>query len=229
MPTPVERITVHHRGGGPPANGTWPDSDPYCALIGPSALTIVQAPFTAWATYGFNHVSFDICFSGDRMTYPVTDNDLHLISEACGTARSRGWLAAVATTFPHGTLHPPPPGYPTGSSATDCPGTLAIARWPEIVAACGAAPAPSPGDDDVPANSDIVDAYSGPDGSWKLQYDGGVQTIRGQFYGSYFSLPASDRNDPNRRFLTICAPVNGATVGYSIVSLKGEAYTFKPK
>jgi len=226
VPAPVDRITIHHRGGGVPGDGTWPDSDPYCVLIGTTRFTVVQPPWTAWATKGFNHVSFDVCFNGNRMTQPVTDNDLHLLTAACSYARSHGWLAVGAVTFPHGTLHPPPPGYPTGSSPTDCPGTLAIARWPAIYAACSSTPVPAPGGD-VPADNEIVDAYSNSDGAWALEYGGGVRTLRGaRFYGSYFTLPDKDRNDPARRFLTICAPTDGVSPGYAIVSTKGEAYNF---
>jgi hypothetical protein len=227
MNAPVVRTTIHHAGGGVPNDGVWDNSDAYCVLIGVTRFTVVQSPFTAWATKGFNHVSFDICFSGNRMVQPVTDNDLHLIEAACSYARSHGWLAADAVTFPHGTLHPPPPRYPTGSSPTDCPGILAIDRWPSIVQATvpvnGTHP---PGDDDVPADSDIVAAYANAEGAWELEYGGGVRTVRGPFYGSYFTLPASARNDPTRRFRAITAPMNGAARGYTLASVKGEPYNF---
>jgi hypothetical protein len=78
----------------------------------------------------------------------------------------------------------------------------------------------------MPADKDFVDAFSNSEGSWKLQYDGGVETVRGPFYGSYFTLDPSVRNDPTRRFLTICAALNGLR-GYSLVSVKaGEVYSF---
>lgn len=135
MTVPVLRTTIHHRGDGDPGDGTWPGSDPYSILIGTTRLTIQQSPFTSWATFGFNHVSLDLCFNGNRMVDPVTDDEIALVREACNFARHAAWLAAGAMTFPHGTLHPPPAPYPTGSSPTDCPGIDSIDRWPEIVAA----------------------------------------------------------------------------------------------
>jgi hypothetical protein len=226
MNQPVDRITVHHAGDGPPTDDAWSNSDVYCVRIGVTRFTVVQPPWTATATKGFNYVSWDIVLSGNRMIYPVTDNDLHLLTAACSYARSHGWLAVGATTFPHGTLHPPPPGYPTGSSSTDCPGTLTIGRWPAVVSACASTPIPAPGDDDVPADNDIVSAYANSEGAWELEYGGGVRTVRGPFFGSYFTLPASVRNDPARRFRAICAPMDTNPRGYALVSVKGETYNF---
>jgi hypothetical protein len=226
----VDRVTQHHQGDGLPHNDPGGAADGgYSAWIGSTTFTMLRSPPESWATFGHNGTSFDVCFSGNRNNAPVTDLDLDLLRQCAAEARRRDWIVDHPTVYPHGTLYPVPPGYPTGSSPTECPGQLAVQRWTLIVAAYDANEPTPPGGNDVPANTEIVDAYSGPDGAWKLQYDGGVQTIRGPFYGSYFSLPASDRNDPNRRFLTICAPVNGAATGYSIVSLKGEAYTFKTK
>ncbi|HZW73503.1 MAG TPA: hypothetical protein VFF43_08135, partial [Caldimonas sp.] len=81
---------------------------------------------------------------------------------------------------------------------------------------------------DVPKDKDFVSAFANAEGAWRLQYDGGVQTIRGPFYGSYFTLPANARNDPARRFLAISAAVDGRP-GYTLHSVKGEAYTFNTR
>lgn len=80
----------------------------------------------------------------------------------------------------------------------------------------------------MPKDKDFVAAFANSEGAWRMQYDGGVQTIRGPFYGSYFSLPASARNDPARRFLTLCAAVDGGR-GYTLVSTKGETYTMNQR
>jgi hypothetical protein len=56
-----------------------------------------------------------------------------------------------------------------------------------------------------------------------MQYDGGIETISGTFFGSYFTLPASIRNDPTRRFLTMFANLDR---GYTIISRRGEVYKF---
>jgi hypothetical protein len=80
----------------------------------------------------------------------------------------------------------------------------------------------------VPGDKDFIDALATSEGAWRLQYDGGVQTIRGPFYGSYFTLPAGDRNDPSRRFCAITAAVDGRN-GYTLHSTRGEAYTMQKK
>jgi hypothetical protein len=226
MPAPVTRVTIHHQGVGVPRNGAWAGSEPYCALIGTTLVTVVQPPWTAYATKFHNHESFDVCLSGDRMVCAVTDTDLALIAKACADARARGWLAQVATTFPHGTLYPPPALYPSGSSPTQCPGILTVDRWPALVAATRTTAPLQPPGADMPADTDVVDAYSSGEGAWVLEYSGGVRTLRGAFYGSYFTLPDKDRNDPARRFLTICAPTDGVVHGYALVSTKGEPYNF---
>jgi hypothetical protein len=133
--------------------------------------------------------------------------------------RSGWWPAQI--TGPH---------RDASGNATACCGRNLIDRIPDINAralgSSSTAPGPIPGGDDVPAEKDFVDALSTAEGAWRLQYDGGVETIRGPFHGSYFSLPAKDQNDPHRRFSAITAPVNGAARGYTIHSTAGEAYTF---
>jgi len=153
------------------------------------------------------------------MDYPVTDKDLQLMKEIGDDARARGWLVNNPMVRAHRNM----PG-----SNTVCPGNLTMDRWEAVVNAYQKASVVvvPPVEDDVPNDKDFVDALSTSEGSWKLQYDGGVQTIRGPFYGSYFSLPATARNDPGRRFWTIFAN-NGP--GYSLMSVKGEVYEFKVK
>ena len=81
----------------------------------------------------------------------------------------------------------------------------------------------------MPADKDVVDRLVTAEGTWSLQYDGGVTTQRGPFYGSYFSLAASARNDPNRRFRVIAAPADGSGKGYDLVSTKGETYGMRTR
>jgi hypothetical protein len=60
-------------------------------------------------------------------------------------------------------------------------------------------------------------------GYYILDSNGGVYTFGPvPFKGSYFSLPASVRNDPNRRFVAIVA----RDAGYSIISSNNEHYDF---
>lgn len=114
-------------------------------------------------------------------------------------------------------------------NATACCGRNLIARIGDINARAsgstgGGGGTTTPGGDDVPKDKDFVAAFANSEGAWRLQYDGGVQTIRGPFYGSYFTLPANVRNDPSRRFYALCAAVDGGK-GYTLVSVKGETYT----
>jgi hypothetical protein len=230
---PVDLVTIHHEGslanGGapvdPPQLGRFAEGG-YCYGIGATVWERWRAPVDNWATLNFNGEDLTLCWSGDRHTgYPITDLDLELLHGAFLDSYNRGEV----TASPQVRAHRNSPG-----SATACPGDFTMARWGEVEAACratGAPPAtgaPAPptttgGDDDMPGTKDYVDALSTDDGAWLLQYDGGVETIRGPFYGSYFTLPANVRNDPTRRFLSF-GPVPAGGKGYSLLSLRGERY-----
>jgi hypothetical protein len=228
MPAPVSLVTIHHEGGGapaPPANIGRVAHGGYTYGIGTTAWERFRDVWSSYATLNFNGVSLDIVLTGDRHTgYPVTDLDIDLIRSAVADARARGYVVNAPTVRDHSQS----PG-----SATACSGNNTRARWTEIVAACsasssggGAAPG---GDDDMPADKDVVDQLVTAEGTWQLQFDGGVKTIRGPFYGSYFSLPASVRNDPQRRFRVLSAPGDGSARGYDLVSVKGEQYAMRTK
>jgi hypothetical protein len=167
-----------------------------------------------------NSTSHAICAMGNYETQQPTSELLDGIASALLWLAANGGTPAPVITGAHGDA----PG-----NATACCGRHLRARIADInrMAAGGGTSAPpaQEGDDDVPKDKDYVGALATADGAWKLQYDGGVETIRGAFYGSYFTLPADARNDPARRFLTIAANVDGGR-GYTLVSLKGEAYTF---
>jgi hypothetical protein len=160
------------------------------------------------------------------MEWAVSDSDITIIRNAVTDARSRGYVVNAPTVRAHRNS----PG-----SSTVCPGDKTMERWSQIVAACtaGATPGPTPPkppeDDDMPKDKDTVDRLVTAEGTWDLQYDGGVKTIRGPFYGSYFSLPANVRNDPARRFLTIAAPGDGSAKGYDLISTKGESYGMRTR
>lgn len=218
-------VTVHHEGAGAPAPA---GSVSRCAHggytygFGVGVWERFRSPYDGWATLNFNGESVDLVLTGNRMEHPVTDDDLANIAEACADARARGELVAAPTVRDHSDS----PG-----SSTACSGDFTRARWAEVVAACTASGAPAPlpppstEGGDVPGNKEFVAAFANEKGAWRLQYDGGVQTIRGAFYGSYFTLDPKHRNDPARRFLAITAAVDGGP-GYSIHGTKGETYTF---
>lgn len=115
--TPVDLSTVHHEGGGAPRDDlAAPGTKGYVVGIGLTRYTFFRPPDEAFATFNFNHVSFDVLFSGDRDIYPITNNDLLLLADAADNARSRGWLVDQPYVRPHRNS----PG-----SNTICPGNKA--------------------------------------------------------------------------------------------------------
>lgn len=220
----LDIVDIHHEGFGQPRNGVYLPHYSYILgvdewhirsdLVSPTA----PKPGGDTSTIDFNRILIGVVLTGNRQTgipnnpsYPVTDTDIVMMREVAADARNRQWLVDNPTVKPHHDM----PG-----SNTVCPGDNTMARWPEIV---NAFQLTAPIEDDMPADKDVVAALRTKDGAWKLQYDGGIQTIDGGFYGSYFSLPDADRNDPTRRFRSIFANTDR---GYSIVSTKGEVYAF---
>jgi hypothetical protein len=168
-----------------------------------------------------NATSHAICAMGNFESQAPSDALLDGIASALLWLQANGATPAARLTGDHSQA----PG-----NATACCGRNLRARIADInaIAAGGStAPAPGPpaGGDDMPADKDFVSATVTAEGAWRMQYDGGVQTIRGPFFGSYFTLPAKDRNDPARRFLAITPNVHGGR-GYSLHGTKGETYTF---
>lgn len=221
---PLNRVVQHHEGFGKPRNGVQLPHYSYILgldewhirsdLISPTA----PKPGGDTSTIDFNREVVGVCLTGNRQSgikdnpaYPVTDVDIEMMVEVGVDARRRGWLISNPIVTPHKDM----PG-----SNTVCPGDLTLARWGDV---SNAYQLIVPPENDMPADKDFVDALSTKDGIWKLQYDGGVQTVSGTFFGSYFTLPDADRNDPTRRFLSMFANTDR---GYSLVSTKGEVYAF---
>jgi len=172
------------------------------------------------ATADHNAVSHAICVFGNFEHETPSGALIDTLAQLVADGHRAGWWRSPQITGPH---------RDASGNSTACCGRNLIARIPDINARAAGAPAtgpgPTPGGDDVPGDKDFVDALATDAGAWRLQYDGGVQTIRGKFYGSYFSLDAKHRNDPNRRFVAITANVEGGP-GYTLHSVRGEAYTF---
>lgn len=129
MTAPVALATVHHEGAGAPTDEARGAAGGYSAWIGPTRYTLLRPPSLSFATLHFNHVSFDVCFSGDRNVYPITDRELVLLRQAASDARSRGWVAAAPYVRPHrespGSVticpgnkcaYPDPPTFPDGDA-----------------------------------------------------------------------------------------------------------------
>lgn len=83
---------------------------------------------------------------------------------------------------------------------------------------------------DMPKDKDYTDACEcwvvGCSGAFSVQFDGGVQTqgdhTGDHFRGSYFDLPASDRNNPERGFYSITQTLTG----YMLLGTDGSYYNF---
>jgi len=133
----VGRGTIHHEGAGEPSNTARGAAGGYTYWVGSSKWTRLRSVASSWATYRFNHVSVDVCLSGNREVYPTSANDVKMIGECFADARSKGEVTPNPTVLPH--------RWSPGSS-TVCPGRNTMAVWDSIVAACrgGNVPAPPP-------------------------------------------------------------------------------------
>ena len=143
----VNMVHVHHEGGGAPttaANCSRFSEGGYCYGIGTDTYARWRTPEQNYATADWNHRDWTPCFSGNRMTYPVTDHDLTVLHNAFMDAYNRGEVTAHPQVVAHRNAG--------GSNATLCPGDLAMARFPEIQVACSvsAPPTPTPPPEDDP-------------------------------------------------------------------------------
>lgn len=138
---PVSLATIHHEGAGNPVDWARGGEGGYSIWVGDvngdGAHVMLRTPWESWGTFHFNHVSLDICLSGDRDVNAVTDADILTIAKAVGEARALGWVV----DHPLVRQHHDSPG-----SSTVCPGTLTrdLATWMRIVQACNA-PTPTTG------------------------------------------------------------------------------------
>jgi hypothetical protein len=135
MSAPVSRVTIHHEGDGVPRVVNLAYAG-YSAAVFPETHSLWRPPWTSWGTYHYNHVSLDVVLTGNRMVYPVTDDELVQLGKLCDEARGMGWIVDAPDVFPH-----------RQSFNTACPGDLVIARWSDVVAAVlghRSAPKPAP-------------------------------------------------------------------------------------
>lgn len=132
----ITRVTYHHEGAGTPTNNVQRFSEGgYSYGNGQTIWQRFRSPFVSWGTLGFNHRSLDICISGNRMVYEVTDAEVQHTREICADSRARGELV----DDPEVVFHHDSPG-----SNTVCPGFWTYHRQPALVAACKAVPDPGP-------------------------------------------------------------------------------------
>lgn len=207
---PVLLCTVHHEGAGAPSDVPRGEAGGYTYWIGDSRFECLRTVWASFATLGFNHVSLDVCLSGNRMVYPVTDKDLRLIGAACADARQRGYVVER----PKVRAHKDSPG-----SSTVCPGTYTMKRWPVVVAAVqisGAGPPPPP--PKVSTMPCIISAHDG--GYWIVKADGAVESFGGaEFHGSIFG-----RLPEGRTITSAVGTPSGH--GYWLISDVGNVYAF---
>lgn len=135
MPAPVGLVTVHHEGAGAPTDSGRYAEGGYTYGIGVTYWTHFRDVWSSYATLNYNHVSLDLCLSGNRMEYPVYDKDIEIIRGAVTDARSRGYVIDA----PEVRAHRNSPG-----SSTVCPGDHTMQRWADVVAACTAGGPPPP-------------------------------------------------------------------------------------
>ncbi len=139
----ITRVTLHHEGAGTPTNNVQRFSEGgYSYGNGQTLWQRFRSPYVSWGTLGWNHRSVDICISGNRMVYTVTDDEVQHTREICADARARGELV----DDPDVVFHHDSPG-----SNTVCPGFWTYNRQPALVAACKAGPDPHPLPDPTPA------------------------------------------------------------------------------
>jgi N-acetylmuramoyl-L-alanine amidase len=178
MVSPVSLVTIHHEGGGTPSDYPRGADGGYTYWIGATYWTHLRSVWDSYATLNYNGVSLDICLSGNRMTSPLTDADLKIISGAVANARDRGYVVNT----PQVRAHKNSPG-----SATACPGDNTMARWNEVVAACtagGTTPSPTPPPASKGGAMDLVRTPSGK-GYYIVASDGGIFCFGdAKFYGS---------------------------------------------
>ncbi len=120
---PLNLVTVHHEGAGDPSNVARGSGGGYSYWIGATGWTRLRSPFVSWATLNFNHVSVDVCLSGDRDVWPVTPYDIAWLTQIAADARGRGEMSNYPLVRPH-KLSP--------GSNTVCPGTDTFADWPQV-------------------------------------------------------------------------------------------------
>jgi hypothetical protein len=227
----VDLVTIHHEGAGVPTNYPRGADGGYSIWIGTTNWTILRAPDISYATLGFNHVSLDVCLSGNREVVPVSSGDLILVRKAVADARNRGWVTDHPDVEPH-----------RASFSTACPGSQTMAKWSQVVAACHTpVVAPTPNIDKVRPmyNPPLVivggiaascNAPSGPHGAtWIVGAEGHVYALNG---APYLGGPYGHPYWGDRRAAQIKAKNYGNAIrkrwGYKVTATTGEQYDFKP-
>ena len=102
----VGRGTIHHEGAGDPTDDPRGSDGGYTYWIGSTKWTRLRSVDDSWATYHFNHVSVDVCLSGNREVHPTTANDIKMIGECFADSawswRSHAWTDGASAQMVSG-------------------------------------------------------------------------------------------------------------------------------
>jgi hypothetical protein len=129
---PLALVTIHHEGAGTPTDEPRGAAGGYTYWVGPTASTRLRSPYQSYATLHYNHVSVDICLSGNRDLHPITDHEFRSLRWIAADVRARGELISGPTVRPH-----------RFTFNTDCPGGQTMNAWPQV-AKCFSAPIVNP-------------------------------------------------------------------------------------
>src|SRR5262245_27959858 len=215
MPLPVRLVTIHHEGAGDPPNLPRGASGGYTYWIGVTDWTWLRSVWDSYATKDFNHVSLDICLSGNRQFrdrdhpgFLVSDADIHLIEGAVRDARQRGYVVDV----PQVRAHRFSPG-----STTVCPGTHTLDRWPAVEAACMKV-------ETLMATAAAVQPNG--TGYYVFSSTGKVYAYGCEYYGGIVDAPTPN---PRDKVVKLAAPIVDAAVtpdGHGYWMLGGDGGVF---
>lgn len=129
----VTRVTIHHEGAGEPTDVPRGAAGGYTYWVGVDRWTRLRPVVTSYATKHYNHVSVDVCLSGERNANAVDADDVRMIGECVGDARARGEVVDAPATYPHRESFP-----------TNCPGDRTMEQFGAIVAVTQAHATPLP-------------------------------------------------------------------------------------
>lgn len=118
---PLNLVTIHHEGAGDPSDIPRGAKGGYTYWLGVTGFTRLRSPYESYATLHYNHVSVDICLSGNRDQYEVTQLDLIRLGQIAADARGRGELGPNPVVRPH-----------KWTFNTACPGGHTMAVWEDI-------------------------------------------------------------------------------------------------
>jgi hypothetical protein len=206
----TDRVIVHHEGGGKPRDA-WDCliAADYSIAVGSTRIEVRNSPANSFRTDGTTGPSLQICLTGNRDTYEVTDNDLRLIGEACDEAEQFGWIpsAAARRCQFHG-----------DTAATACPGAHTRDRRDDIYAVV-LGKADYDGGDEMPSGAQTMVRTRSGHGYYVVGSDGGVFCYGDAvFHGS---MGGEHLNEP-----IVGMELTDSGAGYWLIAQDGGIFSF---